>query len=307
MSSSAADGSTYESLSHSTPRYSDWDQTSPYDTAPSPLEAGHTPEKTLDLRLALLARAIEHDIIPRLMLAHRAPDPCLALPELSGQKVSPADVSEFAKLVLSRDEDLAQHCVDTLRIRGVAVETIYIDLLAPVARHLGELWEQDLCDITDVTVGLGRLQQVLRQLSREFGDDVRHAANGRRILLLPTPGEQHTFGLIMVAEFFQRAGWDVVGGSSDAALDPVVAVRKDWFDVVGFSMAADVHLTDLSQCVQQIRKATLNPHLVIIAGGPAFASNPAYADVVHADMAIGDGRLAPSEAEKLVVHKTARS
>ena len=36
--------------------------------------------------------------------------------------------------------------------------------------------------------------------------------DGRRILLTAVPGEQHSFGLYMVAEFFRRAGWDVVDG-----------------------------------------------------------------------------------------------
>ena len=31
------------------------------------------------------------------------------------------------------------------------------------ARVLGELWEDDRCDFTDVTVGVGRLQQLLRE------------------------------------------------------------------------------------------------------------------------------------------------
>ena len=306
MSSSAADGSTQQNLSYDIRRHVDLEQPQGSDTAAGALDSGCASGETLELRLALLARAIEHDIIPRLMLAHRSPDPCLSIPELIGEKVGATDVSEFVKLVLSRDEDLAQHCVDTLRIRGVAVETIYIDLLAPVARHLGELWEQDLCDITDVTVGLGRLQQVLRQLSREFGQDLQHAANGRRVLLLPAPGEQHSFGLIMVAEFFSRAGWEVVGGPTENAMDPVALVRREWFDAVGFSMASDLHLGDLGECIQRIRSAAINPHLGIIVGGPAFASNPGYANDVHADLAINDGRLAPAEAEKLVARRTAR-
>ena len=59
---------------------------------------------------------------------------------------------------------------------------------------------------------------------------------GRRVLLLPGPGEQHTFGLSMVAEFFRRSGWEVVGGTGPESLDPVRAVRDEWFDVVGISV-----------------------------------------------------------------------
>jgi methanogenic corrinoid protein MtbC1 len=259
--------------------------------------------EAIDLRMALLARAIEHEIIPRLMLAHRTPHECLTMPGLPAQGVSQQDVQEFAKLVLARDEDIAHACVEAMRARGIPVETIYLDLLAPVARYLGELWEQDLCDFTEVTLGLGRLQQVLRELSPAFGNSVDHPTNGRRILLLPCPGEQHTFGLVMVSEFFRRAGWDVAGGPWEAGADPVTMVRREWFDVVGFSMASDLHLPELGDCIASVRKAAINPHVGIMVGGPVFAMHPEYVAQVQADSACGDGRQAPVLAEQLVCNR----
>ncbi len=256
--------------------------------------------EAVEIRLALLARAIEHEIIPRLMLAHRVPSLCLSQPVLAIPQVSSLDVQEFSRLVLSVDENVAQACVDAMRTRGISIETIYLDLLAPVARHLGELWEQDLCDFTEVTVGLGRLHRVLRELSPAFGQPHEQPASGRRILLLPGPGEQHTFGLVMVAEFFRRAGWDVAGGPWEAGADPVVMVKREWFDVVGFSLASEQHLADLSQCIGNVRKATLNPDVGIIVGGPAFSLNPGYIAKVQADAAVKDGSKAPELAESLV-------
>ena len=260
----------------------------------------------VELRLALLANAIEHEIIPRLMLAHRAPSACLSLATPPAPGVNQNDISEFAKLILSLDENVAQACVDAMRTRGISVETIYLDLLAPVARHLGELWEQDLCDFTEVTVGLGRLHRVLRELSPAFGQPNDQPATGRRILLLPGPGEQHTFGLVMVAEFFRRAGWDVAGGPWEAGADPVVMVKREWFDIVGFSLANELHLGELGDCIGNVRKAALNPNVGIMVGGPAFASNPEYVARVSADLAANDGSKAPGLAENLVASKSKR-
>ncbi len=106
-------------------------------------DQGHS--EAVDLRLALLAKAIEHEIIPRLMLAHRNPHECLTLPEPDSpsEQVTQQEVETFARLVLSDDENLSQACIDAMRLKGIAVETIYLELLAPVARHLGKLWEQD--------------------------------------------------------------------------------------------------------------------------------------------------------------------
>jgi len=255
---------------------------------------------TIDLRLALLARAIEHEIIPRLMKAHRAPNECLTQPVARGPGVTRRDVEKFTRLVLSKDDGVAQACIEAMRERGISVETIYLDLLAPVARHLGELWEQDLCDFTDVTIGLGRLHQVLRELSPAFGHAQDHPGNGRRILLLPSPGEQHTFGLVMVSEFFRRAGWDVAGSPWEAGADPVVMVRREWFDAVGFSLAAELHVDDLCECIQAVRRAARNMHLGILVGGPIFGEQPDLVARVGADGVTTDGRQAPALAEQVI-------
>lgn len=164
------------------------------------------------LRSVLLAKAVEYEIIPRLMLAHRVQREGLALPLSEGEHVAREDVIPFAELVLHGDDAALRGFVAALRDRGVPIESVFLDLLAPVARYLGELWERDLCSFTEVTVGLGRLQQLLRENSAAFAQFDRQGVrvDARRVLLIPCPGEQHTFGLSLVGEFFHRAGWEVV-------------------------------------------------------------------------------------------------
>ena len=255
--------------------------------------------ESVELRLAVLSRAIEHEIIPRLMLAHPAADDYLNMLPSSSPQVSVDDVTAFAKLVLAPDENVANACIETMRSSGISVETIYTDLLAPVARYLGELWEEDLCDFTEVTLGLGRLHQVLRELSPAFSQS-NHTTNGRRALLLPAPGEQHTFGLVMVSEFFRRAGWDVGGGPWEAGADPVMMVRSEWFDVVGFSLGDVTRLDALAECIKQIRQSAMNSSISILVGGPLFLAHPEYVSFVNADAASTDGAQAPTLAARLV-------
>jgi MerR family transcriptional regulator, light-induced transcriptional regulator len=301
MNSFTQTGSMQESSGNEGTLFHGWQGGSGYspEHEVSAREGGDAEQDALEMRLALLARAIEHEIVPRLMLAHRSPAACLPLPEIANDRVNQDDVQEFSKLVLSPEEDLALPCVAAMRARGISVETIYLDLLAPVARYLGKLWDEDLCDFTEVTMGLSRLHRVLRELSPAFSRSGDSSPNGRRVLLLPAPGEQHTFGLVMVAEFFRRAGWDVAGGPWDAGGDPSLMVQREWFDVVGFSMANHLHLEELGDCIRKVRKSALNPNVGIMVGGPAFATNPEYADLVDADAAANDGSKAPAIAEKL--------
>lgn len=258
------------------------------------------PEAANDTRMSQLARTIEHEIIPRLMLAHRTATEPLLRPSGLGYEITAEDVKHFSKLVLSHEENVAFATIQSLRAREVSVEKIYLELLAPTARYLGVLWEDDLCNFTDVTVGLGRLQRVLRELSPALGRSVEHPAQGRRVLLLPSPGEQHTFGLVMVAEFFRRAGWDVTGGAWAAGADAAALVSVEWFDVIGFSLGAEVHLPQLAASISAVRHAACNKDIAILVGGPLFGVHPEFVGQVGADGMTIDGREAPSLAEGLI-------
>lgn len=260
------------------------------------------------LRSVLLAKAVEYEIIPRLMLAHRVPkEECADHVVTSNQRVTPEDVALFAELVLHEDDEVVRDCVVSLRDRGVPVEAIFLDLLAPVARHLGEMWDRDLCTFTEVTMGLGRLQKVLRENSMAFGPPriSQEPEEVRRILLVPCPGEHHTFGLSLVAEFFHRAGWDVVTSflATDAA---AVMVKQDRYDVVGFSLGIATGATRLTATIKLVREVSLNTRVAIICGGPAFDAQPEIGAQVGADAIIASGRQAPEQAEKLILSSRLR-
>ncbi len=248
---------------------------------------------------SVLTLTLEQDIVPRLIQAHVAHEFSPDLATLSGRPISAADVLELARRALLPDDSLARDWVWRIRERGVPVEVLLVDLLPLASRHLGVLWEQDLCTFSDVTVGVGRLQQILRDISPGLLTRPHGKEPPLRVLLLPTPGEQHSFGLLTVAEFFRSAGWQVAGGPVPT-LDPAAAVRRDWYDVVGFSLAAEMHLAAARAAIAAVRKASVNPRVGILVGGPLFTGNPELAATLGADAVAINGSLAPEIAAKLV-------
>ena len=116
-------------------------------------QVGRSPE----VSQALIAKVLERDIIPRLLLVHREPDGQPAPAEPSRSDTPYFGGSEaFVQLVLSSDTAKLVGHVRALIDRGVDLKRIYLDLLAPVARKLGELWEADRCTFVDVTLGMSR-------------------------------------------------------------------------------------------------------------------------------------------------------
>ncbi len=259
------------------------------------------PAPTARERMASIVRTIEQDIIPRLVQAHR---PALqSMPVTVPVRVAQADVLSFVQAVLAPDDSGWQALTDRLQAEGMAVGDLYLQLLAPAAQELGRMWDEDLCSFTDVTVAVGRVQRVLRALSPAFGHEVDHPQNGRRVLLVPAPGEQHTLGLAMVAEFFRRAGWEVVGDSESRTADPAALVRSEWFDVIGISAGSDARLDWLKSGIGAIRNASRNRSIGVLVGGPSFAADMARVREVGADGTASDGQQAPVMAEQLLAER----
>lgn len=251
-------------------------------------------------RMSWLMRTIETEIIPRLMLAHKPVDEHLSPQGAPCAMPTPHDVAELARVVLEQGAEASAVYVAGVRASGVALDHIYTELLAPVARRLGELWEADLCDFTQVTVGLWRLQQVMYDLSPIFQRGAARGVPPKRAMLVPVPGSQHSLGVFMVSEFFRRAGWDVWGDPKVSRHELLQAANKSWFDVVGFSVSTETQLPELASVILALREVSRNPAVTIMVGGPLLALRPELVKGVGADLLASDASEAVFRAESLV-------
>lgn len=225
---------------------------------------------------------VEGEIIPRLMLAHRDRRDTSPQPDLLH-----THAVELARALLDRSPDYARAIVDAHIERGVRLEAIFLELFAPAAQYLGLLWETDQCNFSQVTLCLWRLQRMLHDLSPSF-----HAGSGsaelartaeRRILMTTMPGQQHTFGLSMLSEFFRREGWVVLSIPSPEPGETQASLSRHWFDVLALSASMDYEVDDLAMTIQAARKTSQNPRLAVMVGGPLFMRQPELAVTIGAD------------------------
>ena len=244
-----------------------------------------------------VVRTIKTQLVPKIVLAlRRAPVPRIAEP--AGQL--PTEVEQFAALALGNDDGAALAYVEERLAKGSTVESIFLDLLAPAARQLGTLWESDAADFANVTLGVGRLQLIMRRLSDRFTDETNAFHAGESVLLTIIPGEQHSFGLSMVAEFFRRAGWNLCTGPFSSHQELTSLVHNHWFDIVGFSVSSDRRLDELKKDIHDIRRDSRNRHVGIIIGGPMVIAQPDLVASMGADMMSADATTAPQQAHGLI-------
>lgn len=263
-----------------------------------------------------LARVIEADIIPRLLVAHRdglnshdlAVEAVAAAGRVEptdGNLSVPVEVAErFAAATLTEEVGPLMAQIEAVMAGGIDVETIYLELLAPAARQLGTWWDQDACDFVDVTMGLWRLQEIVHALSALVPGTGAAAGAERRALFSPAPGEQHGLGALIVEEFFRRAGWQTWSAPAldDHELIALAAGRS--FDLIGLTVSVERHVAPLARTIVELRRVSRYPQVLILVGGRVFTENPALASEIGADGTAADGQLAVKLAETLMASDT---
>ncbi len=252
-----------------------------------------------------LVRALNSEVIPRLAQAHRSRETPhrpvgTGAPPAIPWVPNAQDVDVFVARILDSSEAGIVSMVERLRRRGASEESIYLDLLAPAARVLGQMWSDDVCDFATVTLSVARLQRLMRQLSPSFISGAPLRLQARNILLAQAADEQHGLGLAMVAEFFRRAGWVVECLQGPDTPDPAALAQAQWFDVIGFSLGSELRLPWLRDKISAIRLVSRNAEVVVMVGGPLFDANPGWVDHVGADAWTQDARKAPELAARRV-------
>lgn len=250
---------------------------------------------------------IEAEVIPRLLLLHskEAPGRPIQLPD-QVRRCGQADVAMLTTLVLSTNGmsaslDAAGSFVDGLLHEGAQVEDILLNLLAPVARKLGEMWTQDQADFFQVTSGVCELQRLVHKLSP--ADRLQTNPEAPQVLLLPAPQEQHTFGLLLVSEMFRADGWNVTANVKSLLPEIERAVRLNPFEVVGFSLSCEILIEPLVSAIDVARTKSCLASTKVMVGGHAFDADPDLHLKVGADMVAKDANHALALAKAAVAER----
>lgn len=241
---------------------------------------------------------VDGDILPRIMMAHVVDGSLRPLEERI--EIDAEETKSFVPLPLRLEAPGLLEEVDRFLAQGASVEEVYLDLLAPAAHYLGELWARDECDFVDVTMGLWRLQEVMREITLRSPPDAPRIGTARSALFCPVPGDVHSFGAQMIEEVFARAGWQ-----SEVLLKPerrelLDYVAKNPVNLVGLTVSTNAPVSALAGLVKAIRSVAANPKLCVLIGGHMINQNPELAEEIGADGTGSDARAALETANSLV-------
>lgn len=263
---------------------------------PEPHPPGDPGDDLADARQSLIP-VIRSDVLPSLHAKFGAVGGP-ALPD--DRELAQEDLAEFVQALTASDMVGAEQVVERLRRAGARPEWIVLNLFSGAARHLGERWEQDRSDFVEVTIAMSHLSGLMRDFAEHLLPVGRPVGSPCRMLLSPVPGEEHTFGLNVVAEFLVRAGFEVCVRTAASAEALVASVREASFDAVGLSLSSERLLDGLDNLIRQVRCASPNKGTAVVVGGGVFARSPALWRTVGADLHLSDVREAPIRILRLV-------
>jgi methanogenic corrinoid protein MtbC1 len=217
-----------------------------------------------------LEDVIGQQLIPRLLNSQHYNER-LVTAEVSGASAAALpEFSDFSDACQQGDALRVNTIVDLLIVQGFSQERIFLELITPAARHLGALWDSDLCSFADVTCGLAILHHVVYRLGYEFREGPHDKSAQTNVMMCCAPGSMHLLGVTIVGDLFRREGASVVIEVSSTEEELTRAVENEWFDVIGISVAIESQLLHLKSLIAKLKKASGNPNVKVLLGGPIF-------------------------------------
>jgi hypothetical protein len=170
------------------------------------------------------------------------------------------------------------------RISLAALADIYIPL---AAERMGTAWHEDQMSWLDVSIGVGRMQSLLREIGTAWVADQAGDTGQGTVLLIVPDREQHTLGPMVAMGQMRRYGVSVCLriAPSMNELRALMAARQ--FDGIMISVATRDKLESIARTVQFLKGVMTKPTPIVV-GGAVMAKVEDPASCTGADFSSND-------------------
>ncbi len=196
--------------------------------------------------------------------------------------------AELMRLSLAEDVAPWNAMADRLAREWPPLPALNAAVLGPLARALGDAWLDDRLTAGEVPIAMARMQTMLRRVYAGAG--ARQTVPRGVALVASLPREPHMLGVCFAATAFDQIGWQVQCSFPKQVDELLEAVSQRHLDVLQLalsdSLRCDDRMAELAATARAVRRASLNPQLVLLLSGRAFSEQPGLSVVLGAD---GDG------------------
>ncbi len=143
---------------------------------------------------------------------------------------------------------------------------LYEEVLKTSLYHVGEMWEYNKITVATEHLATSITEFILNNI---YIDAAYSGKIGKKIVLSCTEKEEHRVGLRMVADLFEKNGWDTFFlGANMPVNDLITYIRNMKPDMLALSLSVYFNLSSLENMLFRIR--SVFPELPVITGGQGF-------------------------------------
>jgi MerR family transcriptional regulator, light-induced transcriptional regulator len=213
-------------------------------------------------------------------------------PDPAGRRRPAVLRARLLSCLLAGDESSAWNVVERALATGYTASDLYLQILAPCLRAVGDSWERGEVSVADEHKVTAVAARLIGRLGPRF---VRRGRKHGTVVLGGAPGDPHALPGAMLADVLRGHGYRVVDLGANAPVDSFVeAVEVESPVAVGVSLADRNCAPAVADVVAAVRAATDAP---VLLGGPA--TDAVLARRVGADGWAPDAEAAASEILQL--------
>ncbi|MEJ6403395.1 cobalamin B12-binding domain-containing protein [Yoonia sp. 2307UL14-13] len=181
-------------------------------------------------------------------------------------RVDPTLFEELHRAALSADrEECIAYLINALN-GGLSREDMADYYIPALARRMGDQWCADELGFAQVTIGVSRLQAMLRQLGPEWASDRSADPCAASILLVVPRDVHHTLGAVVLAGQLRRRGLSVRLMLNAHPKEVADRVHRTRYDAVFVSASRGEALESLRLIADAVKTVMDRPPPVVIGG-----------------------------------------
>jgi methanogenic corrinoid protein MtbC1 len=209
---------------------------------------------------------------------------------------------EYLDLLLRGERNAAVKLILDVVEGGVSVREIYLQVFQPAQHEIGRLWETDSISVAQEHYCTAATQLVMSQLySYVFSSE----KIGRILVAACVGGELHEIGIRMVADFFEREGWDTHYLGANTPVQGIVQmIETAKADILALSSTIPFNITALRELIAEVKASDYGESIPVMVGGRPFNLIPELWKKVGADGYAPDALAALGTAERLLAANT---
>ena len=171
--------------------------------------------------------------------------------------------------LLVGDASGAWGVVESSLAGGASVGDVYVEILAPALRSIGDRWEAGEIDIAIEHRASGIVSRLIGRLGSRC---VRRGRSRGSIVLGSPAGERHSLVVAMLADLLRLEGWDISDLGADTPRESflLTAASLDDLVAVGVSVTHPQSLGSAAATCEMLRDAQLG--VPVLLGGQAIES-----------------------------------